>query len=451
MKRLHLFLCMSLVWGSAFLARGQTADANGLVNIAELLPQHHAQGTGPALTLDEIEQMALIGNPEIRVAARRVAVLEAHIPAAGALDDPLLGYWGWGVPLRQPWNYNTAQNMFMVSQTFPGFGKRGLRSDIARTDVTEAKAALENMRLAVRVRVRRAFYDLLRAQDELQIHDEHVAIAHQAVDAARIKYTVGKVPQQDILKAQVALTRLAEHLIHFEKDADVARARLDTLLGRDPTTSLNVRGDYSIPAHLPGTETLEKLALASRPDLAQAQAALEKSRQEQALASKAYTPDFTVSGGYMLMPDGTDKRNRYMVEGSINLPWLNHRRHDSEIAEAKAKASEQDAELGALRNAAFGQIQEALAQARAAKRLADVYHNALQPQAEATLRSTAIAYENDRTDLLNLLDSQTSVVDIDLAYFEALADFEIQFADLELAVGTPISRTNPATTSEVTK
>jgi outer membrane protein, heavy metal efflux system len=62
----------------------------------------------------------------------------------------------------------------------------------------------------------------------------HVAIARQAVEAARIKYTVGKVPQQDILKAQVELTRLAEHLIHFEQDAEVARARLNTLLGHDP-------------------------------------------------------------------------------------------------------------------------------------------------------------------------------------------------------------------------
>jgi cobalt-zinc-cadmium efflux system outer membrane protein len=417
-----------------------------------LLPQpHHSEMSGPVLTLDEIEQMALIGNPEIRVAVRQVAVAEARVPAAGALDDPMLGYRGWGAPLRQPWNYNAAQNMFMVSQTFPGFGKRRLRSDIAQTDVAEVKAALEDVRLQVRVRVRKAFYDLLRAQDELRIHDEHIAIARQAIGAAQIKYTVGKVPQQDVLKAQVALTALAEHLIHFEKDADVARARLNTLLGRDPATAINVRGDYAVPAHLPGIETLEKLASASRPDLAQAQAALEKSQQEQALASKAYVPDFTVAAGYMLMPDGTDKRNRYMVEGSINLPWLNRRKHNSEIAEAKAKASEQDAELAALRNAAFGQIQEALAQVRAAKRLADVYHDSLQPQAEATLRSTVIAYENDRTDFLNLLDSQNSVVDIDLAYFQALGDFETQFAELELAVGAPINRIDPTTAPEVEK
>ena len=104
------------------------------------------------MTLDEVERMALLNNPNIHVAARQVAVLEARVPAAGALDDPVVMYRGWGVPLSQPWNYNAAQNMFMLSQTFPGRGKRTLRTDIARTDVTEAKAALENTRLEVRIR-----------------------------------------------------------------------------------------------------------------------------------------------------------------------------------------------------------------------------------------------------------------------------------------------------------
>ena len=133
-------------------------------------------------------------------------------------------------------------------------------------------------------------------------------------------------------------------------------------------------------------------------------------------------------------------RNSYMLEGSINLPWLNHRKHDPEIEEAKAKVSEQEAEYEAMQNTAFGQIQEAMANAKASKRLADVYQNALKPQAEATLRSTVIAYENNSTDFLNLLDSQTAVIDLDLAYYQALADFETRFADLELAVGAPIDR-----------
>jgi len=280
----------------------------------------------------------------------------------------------------------------------------------------------------------------LLANDELQIHAQHVGIARQAIEAARIKYTVGKVPQQDILKAQVALTQLAEHMIRFDRDADLARARLNTLLGRDPAAPLNVHGAYAVLAPLPAEQALEELALHSRPDLVGARVAAERSRKEQALAKKAYIPDLTVSGGYMLMPPTVKMRNNYMVEASMNLPWLNHRKHNAEIAEATAKATEQDAELAELRNAAFGQVQEALVQARAAQRFALLYHDTLQPQAEATLQSSVIAYENDKTNFLDLLDSQMTVIDIDLAWIQAVADFDTRLADLELATGAPLNQ-----------
>ena len=441
MKALRVVVCVFILFGSASFSTAESPGDEGdkVSVIPMLLPQHHlSDASGPILTLDEIERMALAENPEIRVAARRLAVVEAHLPLAGALDDPSFMYRGWQVPLRQPWNYNAAQNMFMLSQTLPGPGKRGLRASVAGSEVAEAKAALDATRLDVSIRVRKAFYDLLRAEDGLRIHDQHVDIARQAVEAARIKYAVGKVPQQDILKAQVSVTRLAEHLIHFDQDAEIARARLNTLLGHNPNAPINVRGEYEISVVLPSVETLEQAALHSRPDLQQAQAAVEKSQKEKALAQKAYVPDFTVSAGYMLMPRGSEFRNNYMIEGSINLPWLNHRKHDAEIAEATAKASEQDAEVAAMRNSAFGQIQEALLEARAAQKLANIYQQALRPQAEATLHSTVIAYENDKTEFLDLLDSQMTVIDIDLAYFQALADFEARMADLEFAVGTPV-------------
>jgi outer membrane protein TolC len=347
-------------------------------------------------------------------------------------------YRGWQVPLKHPWDYNSAQNMLMISEALPGPGKRGLESGIATTDVQAEKYSLESTRLRVHVEVRKAFYDLLLAQDELQIHDQHVAIAHQAIEAARIKYTTGKVPQQDMLKAQLALTRLAEHMVRFDRDADVARAHLNTLLGRNPTLPISLRGDFQVDQALPSAQDLEKLALQSRPDLLGAQIAANKSRQEQALAKKAYVPDFTLSAGYMLMPSGSDPRNNYMIEGSVSLPWLNHRKHDADISEAAAKVTDEDAELAALRNEAFGQIEEALADARAAQRLAAIYKNALRPQADATLHAAVIAYENNQTELLDLLDSQMTVIDIDLSWRQAMGDFSARMADLELAVGIPL-------------
>ncbi len=440
---MKVFISVFLVWIATvptWASRAETPDKrDGLGIFAALLEEGNPpQASGPALTLDDVERIALLNNPEIEVAVRRVAIAEAHVAAAGALDDPIAMYRGWGVPLQQPWNFNDAQNMFSISETLPGPGKRRLRASVAQSDVAELKVELQQTRLEVRVRVHKAFDDMLLASDELRVHHQHVSIARQAIEAARIKYATGNVPQQDILKAQVALTQLAEHMIRFDRDAELARAHLNTLLGRDPAAPLNVQGKHAVLVQLPDERALEALALHSRPDLLAAQVAVERSHKEQSLAKKAYVPDFTVSGGYMLMPPTNPMRNNYMVEGSMNLPWLNHRKHDAEINESNAEASEQDAELAELRNAAFGQVQEARVQAESAQKFALLYRNQLQPQAEATLQSSVIAYENGKTSFLDLLDSQMTVIDIDLAWVQAVADFDSRLADLELATGTPI-------------
>jgi outer membrane protein TolC len=448
MKSLFAAFVVLAAAASAATARAQTLmPSDGLADLFALIDEHGAEHhgeetSGPAMTLEEAERLALAANPEIAVAARRVSIAEAHVPIAGALDDPMAMYRGWGVPLSQPWNYNQAQNMFSISQTFPGRGKRDLRTSVAESDVDEAKDNLEQIRLDVQVRVHKAFDDLLLTDDEMRIHDQHLAIARQAIEEARIKYTNGRVPQQDMLKAQVALTRLAEHMIRFDHDADLARARLNTLLGRDPNAPLRVTGQFAVLVTLPEARSLDDLAFRSRPDLLAAEQAAERSHKEKALASKAFVPDFTVSAGYMIQQPGAFARNAYMVEGSMNLPWLNHRKHDAEIAEATVLATEQDAELTAMRNAAFGQIQEALVEAEAAQKLAHLYHDQLRPQAEATLQSSVIAYENDKTDLLDLLDSQMTVIDIDLAWLQAVGDFDARLADLELATGASLDHSD---------
>lgn len=448
MKSLAVLLYLSALSVSAPVLFAQTkTSTDTLSNLDALLGSPSApEPAGPTLALDEIERMALTRNPEIAVAARRIAMAQAIVPAAGALDDPQAMYRGWGVPLSQPWDYNQAQNMFMVTQALPGPGKRSLRTSVANSDVADAKDELAAVRLHVRVEVRSAFYELLEAQDELRIHDEHVAIAQQAIAAARIRYTTGQVPQQDLLKAQLELTRLAEHMIRFDRDATVARARLNTLVGRDPATPLRVEGDYGVVAALPSEVSLEQRSLQIRPDLLEAETAAAKSRQEQSLAKKAYVPDFTVSAGYMLMPPTATMRNTYMVEGSMSLPWFDRRKHDAEIATAGAVVTEQDAQLSALRTEAFGQIEEARAETEAAQKFAALYQNSLRPEAEATLHAAVIAYENNHTDFLNLLDSQMQVIDIDLAWLQALADFNARMADLELAVGAPIDLTDTTDT-----
>jgi outer membrane protein TolC len=230
----------------------------------------------------------------------------------------------------------------------------------------------------------------------------------------------------------------------FQQEGELARATLNTLMGRSPDAPLAVSGAYAPPTFLPDLPALEHVALNNRPELRAAASMLRRDQLAIDLARKAYTPDFEVGGGYMLSPSGMDDRNGYMAELVIGLPWLNRKKHDAEIARAGAAASVQEAEIENLRTVVRQEIQMALIRANTARKLVDVYASTLRPQAQATLKSATAAYQADRTDFLNLIDSQNTLLEVEYSYYRALAELETRWAELELAVGTTIER-HPAT------
>ena len=122
----------------------------------------------------------------------------------------------------------------------------------------------------------------------------------------------------------------------------------------------------------------------------------------------------------------------------MSLPWLNRRKHDSEIKEAQAASAVVQSERNAQVSAAFLQIQQALIRARSAEKSLKLYRDTLRPQAEASLKSAAAAYQHDRTDFLNLIDSQNMLLDVESSYFKAAANFDTRIAELERAIGAPL-------------
>jgi len=140
------------------------------------------------------------------------------------------------------------------------------------------------------------------------------------------------------------------------------------------------------------------------------------------------------------MPEGSTYRNTYMAEFSVTLPWLNRGRHDAEITEASAMTTARKADYESRRAAVFAEIQESLVRARVAQRLVGLYGDTLRPQAQAVLKATVAAYQADRTDFLNLLDSQNTTLDVELDYIKAASELETRLADLERAVGAPLPR-----------
>jgi len=390
------------------------------------------------MQVDEAVAAALDANPEIRTATRRLSLAQMKIATARSLDDPMFQVRDWGTPLRRPWDLNQAQTMFMVQQTFVSKQKRDQRAKVSGDDVEVASSDLETLRQQIQVDVRKACTDMKRNADEMKLHDRQAALLKEALAVALAQYTTGKVPQADVLRAQMALTRLTEHLIELEEERDTARAQLNSLMGRHPDEPLEIAGAYASPASLPPIEDLQRMAIEHRPELAALRKQIARSRDESQSTRMAMKPDFTVGLGYMLMPSGSSARNAYMAEFSMNLPQLNRLRHESEGKQADAATAVTEAELEARASAVFLEIRQAQIAILAAQRRVKVYRDTLLPQAEAAFKASTAAYENNRAEFPTLIDSQNLLLDIQTAYYKASSATDAGVAELERAIGTPL-------------
>lgn len=398
------------------------------------------------LTVDQAVNEALQSNTGIRAAVRRVSLAQLKTATATSLDDPMLMVRDWQTPLRKPWDLNQAQLMFSLQQTFPGKEKRDLRSKVARDEVDLASDELESLRQQVSAGVREACAALLRNADEMQLHNQQAALLNEAVSAALAEYTTGKASQADILRAQMALTRLNEHLVELDDERETARAQLNSLMGRGPEEVVEITGIYGNPAPALSIDELKSMAVEHRPELAALRNQIAKSDDESKLTRLAMKPDLTVAAGYMLMPTGSAYRNAYMAELTMPLPRLNRARHEGETKQADAATDVAQAELDARTSSVFLEIRLAQIAVRSAQRRVKLYRDTLLPQAEAASRASTAAYQNNRGEFMSLIDSQNLLLDIRTAYYKALSAVDAGSAELELAIGAPLptSDTTPS-------
>jgi outer membrane protein, heavy metal efflux system len=407
-------------------------------------PAHVASLTTTTLSADQAVDEALQSNPQIRVAVRRLSLAQMKTATARSLDDPMFMVRDWGTPITRPWDLNQAQLMFSLQQTFPGKDKRDLRAKLATADVGVASDDLESMRQEVAAGVREAAAILLRNADEMRLHNQQGAVLNQALAAALAEYTTGKTSQSDVLKAQMALTRLNEHLIELQEEHDTALAQLNVLMGRSPDDPIEIAGTYRAPYAVPSLEELERQAIEHRPELSSLRKQIAKSSDQTRLVRLAMKPDFTFAAGYMLMPSGSASRNAYMAEMTMNLPWLNRDRHDGEISQADSATEVTRAELDARTSTVFLEIRQAQIAIRSAQMRVKLYRDTLLPQAEATFKASTSAYQNNRGEFMNLIDSQNLLLDVRTSYYKALSAADAGGAQLERAIGAPLPAVDAA-------
>lgn len=183
--------------------------------------------------LGELLTEALKSNPEILAARKAVEAAQARIIQARSLDDPEVNVESWMIPLNQPTNLNRA-NTHMVNfrQRLPFPGKLRLKGEVATQEQAMAAARYRAKEREIIADVKKGYADLFMADRDLEITQEQLDLLQRILKTAEVRYAVGKVAQQDVIKAQVEQSDLLNRLIIAEQTRQSAEAKLNTLVNR---------------------------------------------------------------------------------------------------------------------------------------------------------------------------------------------------------------------------
>ncbi len=390
---------------------------------------------------------ALRANPELESAKLRWSASTERILQEMALDDPVLGFTYFGEQVQT--RVGEKQAGIMASQKIPFFGKLRLKGEVAKNEAKVYSAKHRTLERVIVAKAKSAFYELYWVHKSININNENKELLQRFVKIAEVKYSTGRATQQDVLKAQVELSRIINELITLEQLKETAIARINTLLNRHPDSPLSAPEEVDITELTVSLKELYEKAKEISPDLSLLKYRIERDKAAYKLAKKQYYPDFTFGLNYtfindlpsdvMSSPSG-EGRDSYTGTLSFNVPIFQKRKYDAGVREANARLRSSEMAYRNMENMTLFGVKDYHFKVQTAERLVKLYRNSIIPQAEQSLKAAEIGYQSGNVDFLNLIDSQRVLLDFNLAFYRAVADFGVNIAGLERVVGVELSK-----------
>lgn len=403
-------------------------------------PARAQQPPAPPVKLADLVAEAGQKDPGIRAAARMVEAKHARVPQARALPDPQLsiGYMGDFAPFKTQANDPASFRQFGVMQEIPYPGKRDLRGKIAEKDVSAEQWNLETVRRRVQAEVKVAYYELWFVDQALVITTKNKDLLEKFASIAEEKYKVGKGLQQDVLRAQVEVSRILQRLTILRLRRHTLEAQLNSLLQRSPDAPLGPLEPVEKSMFAYSLDELLQKAVDNFPEIQRQQQFIEQSQLAVNLARKDYYPDFTVAWDYQNRSSGLPEM--YGLRFSFNLPIFYKTKQRQAVNEASLSLSAAQQEREAIRTTLFFQVKEQYLTAKASEELLNLYSKAIVPQSTLALESAMASYQVGSLDFLSLITNFTSVLDYEINYYEELSNYQKALARLEEITGISLTK-----------
>lgn len=383
----------------------------------------------------------LANNRQLQSQRSRVDALRREIPAAGALDDPHLGVALLNLPV-DTWRFNQepmTQKQVSIAQKFPWFGKLDLKTRKAVLAAKIAEARWQGQRLALARQIVTAYFDLALAVRGDQINTQLMDLVKQLLQSSESRYANGMGLQQDVLQAQVQLSRLVDEQNGLADRRRTQNRKLNALLNRPAFQAVTPVVRMPLPPMDLDFRQIQVLALTRNPEIVARGLAVEQAAVAVDLARKAFYPDFNVSVAYGIREDdrlGTERPDFFSAGVNLNVP-LYQTRKQAPLLEAATASRRAAAE--ALRDLQLSLPHRIETVNSAVRRLQDsyrLYTGTLLLQAGQWADSAQSAYEVGKLEFNSLINAQMQVLRLQLQADTYLYRLYQKRAELEELIGS---------------
>jgi outer membrane protein TolC len=390
-------------------------------------------------------------NQDIQSLQAQVEASRELIPFAGSLEDLRLGFAVLNLP-TDSFDFNQeamTQKQVFVAQKVPWFGKLDLRSQRQGLEATRQIALLEAKKLELARKIAFTYYEIGLTAKSLEINKRLTDMVSQLLRVAETRYASGMGLQQDVLQAQVELSKLLDEKIMLGKKRRILEDNINALLNRESFSSIKAPERPAYPALKLEVDLLQKQVLEDNPWLKVRLASIDRATVEIKLAQKDYWPDMDFKVAYGQREDSeTGQERADFLSGSVvfKIPLWQKNRQDKKLSASKKK---HEAALKAYRNLAATLPHRVDA---IATEIADIqknyrlYVDALMVQAEQWAHSALAAYEVGKVEFNTMIKARVRLLRLELQAERYLFQIYQKRAELEEVLGSTLKP--PAPTDE---
>jgi cobalt-zinc-cadmium efflux system outer membrane protein len=264
------------------------------------------------------------------------------------------------------------------------------------------------------------------------------------VQIAQTKYKVGEGLQQEVLLAQVELSRLFDRQIELQGLRRQQLARLNALLNRPVNTPVALPGQLAedLVGVLPEPQLISR-AEASRPLLVQRRQEVEAARTRRDFARRDRYPDFKLGAAYGFRdgqnPNGSSRADFASFRLGISLPLYAGRKQDKAVDQRASELMQRQFALQDEIGKVQAEIYAALADYQRASEQVQLYKTGIIPQARQSVASMLSGYQVNKVDFLNLVRAQITLYSYETQYWKSFSEANQALARLTAAVGEEVS------------